>query len=118
MTDVATKILLGNFVFSTMYPTEDTLVECILAAFNIPPDDHTIREQFLKEWGPLGDEESSLHSFATRNIRERRGSITRDLRNELCKVLGVTKPEVDATPQDLQTYATQLRTLCKGMWIC
>lgn len=118
MTDVATKILLGNFVFSTMYPTEDTLVECILAAFNIPPDDHTTREMFMKEWGPLGDEESSLHSFATSNIRERRGSITRDLRNELYKVLEVTKPEVDATPQDLQTYATQLQTLCEGMWIC
>lgn len=92
MTDVSCKLLTGQYSFSSMYPEEDTVIECLLASFQVPLDDTTTRSAFLKEWTIYRKGEKGLKGVVSDNITLRRGNMTRDLRNHFFSLLGLPKP--------------------------
>lgn len=50
MTDVACKLLVGHYSFSSLYPSEDIIIECLLASFQVHADDKSTRSAFMEEW--------------------------------------------------------------------
>lgn len=92
MTDVSCKLLTGQYSFSSMYLEEDTVIECLLASFQVPLDDTTTRSAFLKEWTIYRKGEKGLKGVVSDNITLRRGNMTRDLRNHFFSLLGLPKP--------------------------
>jgi len=109
MTDVATKLLYGSHLFSSMYPSEEVVKECILSAFDVNEDDLAIRMKFDKEWGPLGEgKQGSLQHFVMKNIRDRRGLMTSELRTEFYCLLGHPRPDNDVDGSKTEAWKEYL----------
>lgn len=115
MTDVATKLLYGSHVFSTLYSSEEVVKECILSAFDIAEEDIATRAKFDKEWGPLGEgKQGSLQHFAMKNIRDRRGLMTNELRNEFYRLIDHPKREDDVDGSKIEAWKEYLCASYKG----
>ena len=115
MTDVATKLLYGSHPFSTLYPSEEVVKECILSTFDITEEDLATRAKIDKEWGPLGEgKQGSLQHFAMKNIRDRRGLMTSELRNEFYRLIDHPKPEDDVDGSKIEAWKEYLCASYKG----
>lgn len=92
MTDVSCKLLISQYSFSSMYPSEDTIIECLLASFQVSVEDEVTRSTFAKEWAIYRKGEKGIRGVAYDNIILRRGNMTRELKNHLFTVLELPRP--------------------------
>jgi hypothetical protein len=100
-----TKIFLGTSKVATMYPTDEVMIEAILASFDVSSDT-SAHEVFMKKW----NKPNGLQQIVTKNLRDRRGSITTRARTELYKWLGCPCPN-DEDVQELAEWYKALEEL-------
>jgi len=70
LTDIVTTIFLGTSKAATLYPTDEIMIEAILASFDVCGN-ASAYEAFMKEW----NKPNGIQQIVTKNLRDCRGSI-------------------------------------------
>lgn len=108
LTDIVTTIFLGTSKTATLYPTDEIMIEAILASFDVCGD-ASAYEAFMKEW----NKPNGIQQMVTKNLRDRRGSITCRARTDLYKLLGCPRP-IDDDTEELGEWFKTLEELRSG----
>jgi len=111
---IVTKILLGSFPNSTMYPTELTMAEAILMTFDVDGD-NTACARFFSEWDS-NTGSGDLKKLVMKNVHDRQGTIVGELKEELYRLLDLPKPKRNATLLEKETWRKALEQKREGMF--
>lgn len=106
------QLYLGQYTFSSFYPKEENVIECIFGAFGVEKSNLVTRKEFFKEWHH-GDQ--NLQKLVNDKLRERRGSITNELRSKLFHLLGFPPPLPQANLQETQEWEKNTIEVHRGM---
>ncbi|CAM6129050.1 unnamed protein product [Calypogeia fissa] len=109
LTDIVSAVFFGSGPECDFYPSEDELIPKILEQFNIQMDMRQEVETFLSEWGKGGS--NNLQAKVSDNIRDRRGSVLRTLREEFYLQLGLPRPRKTELEEVRHRWKSDLLTL-------
>jgi hypothetical protein len=81
----------------TFYPSMETMKDTILHTFVILEEDIETRRAFLQAWGPQTLQELGLGGWVVKQMKDTRGNYTRIAQEELCRLLHIMKPPLNAS---------------------